>query len=88
MWPGCLQFDMLDHKDRLVDVPVVDSAVNPDLVDVGFEQVEEVVVGPSGVGSSWTGVVRLAFSRPADMARVDRRRCSLSEVDARPSDVV
>ena len=31
MWPSSLQtaeFDVLDDKDRVVDVPVVDSAVN------------------------------------------------------------
>ena len=46
MWPGSLQtvgeLDMRDFRDRLIDVPVVDSADNRGLGDVSFEQVDEM----------------------------------------------
>ena len=51
MWQGSLQtggeLDMSDCESKLVDVMVIDSAVNRELVDVNFERVDEV----SSVGS-------------------------------------
>ena len=52
------------RKDKLVDVPVVDSAVNRGLVNVSHERDDEVDVSLCGVVISWTGVVRLAVRWP------------------------
>ena len=61
MWPGSLQtseeLDVSDRSGRLVDVPVVDTAVNRELVNDIFGRVDEVDVGSSNVVLSQTSVV-------------------------------
>ena len=47
MWPGSLQtageLDVSDRRSRLVNVPVVNKAVNRGLVNVSIERVDEVL---------------------------------------------
>ena len=46
MWPGTLQMAgdlyVSDCRSRLIDIPVIDLAVNQDLVDVSFERVYDM----------------------------------------------
>ena len=72
------ELDMLDCWSRLIDILMVDSAVNQDLVNINFEW---VIISPRGVISSWTEVVRPATQRLGHMARVAMHCCSASEVN-------
>ena len=58
---------------------MVELAVNLSLAGICSKQTDEVLVGPSSVVRSQTGVIRQAVHRPENMAWAAWRHCAIGE---------